>query len=82
MCVFFFSADSTQSSLSHATFSLYFNFSSTDTNSSTVQKAIYDSLNRQSSTGVTKLSLGTQYVLSTSTNGVDFTPSLSQIVCK
>ena len=77
------SRDSAQSSGGTVvSITVFVNSSATDVTAQTVEPAFISGLTTQNVGGITKRVLGNDYVLATSSDGVNFTPSLSNVVGK
>ena len=78
-----FREDSTQTSgATIASFTIFVNYSAPDATPQLLESAFKDGLVEQTEGNAVKRILGIDYVLATSTDGVNFTPSLDNIISK
>ncbi|CAB4042410.1 latent-transforming growth factor beta-binding 4-like isoform X2, partial [Paramuricea clavata] len=63
-----------------ASFTIYVNYSASDVTPDILETTFSNRLSEQTVGSITKRILGTGYVLATSTDGINFTPSLHNIV--
>lgn len=74
--------DNTESGATIASFIIFVNYSAPDATAQLLESAFKDGLIEQTEGNTVKRILGIDYVLATSSDGVNFTPSLDNIISK